>query len=143
MARPSESASASVIAAFARRFGSTTPHGSLSGDESAAFAREVCKALQLGVPLLLAHEFPSAIEMTSGAKRGACPFDDFWNEGSTPKYLLQGNTHIYQQLAIALKPGEWRRAGLVRLALEMSNSRGERAPARRHHRELESTSHVW
>jgi hypothetical protein len=95
-----------------------------SGEVSAQFALEVCEAHRLGVHLLLAHEFPSMIDDAS--QRGACSFNDFWNEGWTPKHLLQGDANVYRQIAIALKPGEWRKAGLVTVLDKMRSFDGKR-----------------
>ena len=96
-----------------------------SGQASKAFAHEVCEAERLGVRLLLAHEFPSIV--CDDAARGACPFGDFIHD-STPKHLLQGAAAVYTQIAIALKAGAWRRAGLVALAFKLAEGGGERAP---------------
>ena len=98
-----------------------------SGEESAAFTREVEEAQRLGIHLLLVHEFPSAVE-DIGTTRGACNFNDFWNDGWTPRHLLTGNANVYKQIAIALKPGAWRDAGLATVALKMSEGGGERRP---------------
>ena len=92
-------------------------------------------AQSLGVPLLLVHEAPSAVE--ADAVRGACPFDDFWNDGWTPKHLLKGSTNVYKQIATALKPDVWRKAGLATVALKLAEEaqpgtaegEGEAAPS--------------
>jgi hypothetical protein len=97
-----------------------------SGEVSAQFAREVCEAHRLGVHLLLAHEFPSMLDNADTSQRGACAFNDFWNDGWTPKYLLKGDANVYKQIAIALKPGEWRTAGLVTVLDKMRTFDGER-----------------
>jgi hypothetical protein len=97
-----------------------------SGEVSAQFAREVCEAHRLGVHLLLAHEFPSMLDNADTSQRGACAFNDFWNDGWTPKYLLKGDANVYKQIAIALKPGEWRKAGLVTVLDKMRTFDGER-----------------
>ena len=91
-----------------------------SGGASAAFAREVRHAQRLGVHVLLAHEYPSVIEDDS--IRDACPFNDFWAADSTPEDLLNEN-NVYLEIAIALKPGHWRKAGLATLARKMVASR--------------------
>ena len=87
------------------------------GEMSERCAGEVRTALARGVHLLLAHEFPSAIE--DDGQRGACAFHEFFNEGWTPKDLLVGDSAIYNQIATALKAGAWRRAGLVLLASKL------------------------
>ena len=67
----------------------------------------------MGVHLLLAHEFPSALGDTEA--RRACNFNDFWNDGWTPRWLLSGDSNVYRQIANALKGGAWRAAGLLSL----------------------------
>ena len=91
-----------------------------SGEASAAFVQDVSAAQALGVPLLLVHEAPSALE--ADAVRSACPFNDFWNDGWTPKHLLTGSTHVYKQIATALKPDVWRKAGLATVALKLAEA---------------------
>ena len=98
-----------------------------SAEASLSFAREVAQAQRLGVHLLLVHEFPSAMD-EAGSTRGACDFNDMWNEGWTPKHLLTGEANVYQQIAIALKPGAWRIAGLATVALKLGEGGGERLP---------------
>ena len=95
-----------------------------SGEVSAALAHEVCEAQRLGVHLLLAHEMPSVIADTD--ERHACAFNDFWNDGWTPRWLLQGDANVYKQIAIALKGGEWRPAGITKLAMELAKGGGAR-----------------
>ena len=51
-----------------------------------------------------------------GTARGACDFNDFWNDGWTPKHLLRGEANVYKQIAIALKGGAWRKASMVMVA---------------------------
>ena len=98
-----------------------------TAEGSVQYAREVAHAQRLGVHLLLVHEFPSAMD-EPGNPRGACDFNDFWNEGWTPKHLLTGEANVYKQIAIALKPGAWRAAGLATVALKMGEGGGERQP---------------
>ena len=76
------------------------------------FANDVMHAMDLGVPLLLVHEMPGLGQ----EERHACSFDKFFacDHGTTPAVLL--NRGIYDQIAIALKGGEWRKAGMVMLA---------------------------
>ena len=94
------------------------------GDESAAFAHEVCEALRKGVHLLVCHEFPSMLG--DGEGRHACAFNDFWREGWTPRWLLKGDSNVYKQIAIALKGGAWREAGLAKLAQALAKGGGDR-----------------
>jgi hypothetical protein len=58
----------------------------------------VCEAQRKRVHLLLIHEHPSILEETE--ERRACEFNDFWNEGWTPRHLLTGKANVYQQIAI-------------------------------------------
>ena len=87
------------------------------GSESAAFAHEVCEAMRMGVHLLLCHEFPSVLG--DNQKRHACTFNEFFRDGWTPRWLLKDDSFLYNQIAIALKGGPWREAGLAKLAKEL------------------------
>ena len=113
-----------------------------SGEQSKAFAHEVCEARRLGIPLLLVHEMPSVIEtQAEGEERRACDFNDFWNEGWTPQHLLVGDANLYKQIATALKPGEWRKAGLAAVIRTMHDSGGgQRHPIHVHEPEQTGTS---
>ena len=82
-------------------------------------------ALRKGVHLLPVHEMPSAVD--DDPQRGACAFNDFWND-CTPNHLLKGDANIYKQIAIALKPGAWRKAGLATVVGKMAKGGGERQP---------------
>uniref|UniRef100_A0A7S4JF41 TIR domain-containing protein n=1 Tax=Prymnesium polylepis TaxID=72548 RepID=A0A7S4JF41_9EUKA len=86
-----------------------------SGHHSAEFADHVKLAMKGSVPLLLAHEMPS-IDPEDNARRHAVNFPAFFScvEGTTPRELLSKG--IYDQIAIALKDGPWRRASLVLVA---------------------------
>ena len=92
--------------------------------ERRVYARGRAGAQRLGVHLLLVHEFPSALD-DDASTRGACDFNDMWNEGWTPKHLLTGEANVYKQIAIALKPGAWRRAGLATVLIKMGEGGGE------------------
>ena len=94
------------------------------GDESEAFARDVCEAMREGVHLLLVHEFPSALD--ADQLRGACAFNEFWNDDWTPKHLLSGPTNIYKEIANHLMPGAWRMAGLASVVKKMEGGGGPR-----------------
>ena len=61
-----------------------------------------------------------------GEERCACAFDDFWREGWTPRWLLKGKANVYGQIAIALKGGAWREAGMAKLAKELGKGGGSR-----------------
>ena len=101
-----------------------------NGEDSIAYAREVAIAQRKGVHLLLAHEYPCCLDalVPGGMSRGACEFNDFWNEGWTPKHLLTGDANVYKQIAMALKPGPFRAAGLAVVLNKMGEGGGERAP---------------
>ena len=96
------------------------------GEASARFAHEVCEAQRKGVHLLLAHEFPSVLEADGEITRATCDFNDMWNDGWTPRWLLKGDANVYKQIATALKGGEWRPAGLGKLASELAKGGGSR-----------------
>ena len=99
-----------------------------NGEDSIAYAREVAIAQRKGVHLLLAHEYPCCLDalVPGGMSRGACEFNDFWNEGWTPKHLLTGDANVYKQIAMALKPGPFRAAGLAVVLNKMGEGGGER-----------------
>lgn len=101
-----------------------------NGEHSKEFAREIAKSARKGVHLLLVHEFPSVVDegQRDGTKRGACDFNDFWNEGWTPTHLKIGPANIYKQIALALKPGLWRAAGLATVLSKLSEGASERVP---------------
>jgi len=65
------------------------------------------------MPLLLAHEMPGVV---ANEARHAVDFGAFFSseDGTTPQELLRAG--IYNQIAIALKGGPWRRASLVVIA---------------------------
>ena len=100
------------------------------GDSSIAFARELGRAQRLGVRLLLVHEFPCCLDalVPGGVSRGACDFNELWNEGWTPKRLLTGEANVYNQIAMALKPGPFRAAGLAVVIGKMAEGGGKRMP---------------
>lgn len=91
-----------------------------SGDRSEAFADEVKTAMSgtANVPLLLAHEMPSAVDV--GATRHSVEFKSFF--GSTPEELIRMG--IYHDVAIALKGGEWRRTSAAMVAQRLGATKG-------------------
>ena len=96
-----------------------------SGAASAAFAREVARAMELEVHLLLAHE------MAGGAgqeARHGCDFGLFFanDVGATPLDLLKKG--IYNEIAVPLKEGAWREASMAMLLNALSGTT-EAAPA--------------
>ena len=93
------------------------------GRQSEYFSWEVARAVQMGVPLLLAHETPGS----SGKWGHGVEFDNFYeNErGATPSELLHAG--IYQRIACSLKGGVLRPISLKCLADELAK------PAAYHH----------
>ena len=98
--------------------------------QSDALAAHVSKAMDLGVPRLLAHEMPGLGQ----EGRGACLFDNFFSceRGTTPQPLLARG--LYDVIAITLKGAPWRAASMVMLAqtIEAAAAAGtseEEAPA--------------
>ena len=81
-----------------------------SGERSDALAADVQRAMDANVPLLLAHEMPSAVEIV--AARHSIEFGTFF--GTTPDELIRKG--IYHDVAVPLKGGEWRRTSLVMVA---------------------------
>ena len=83
-----------------------------SGETTVALAREVEKAMDLGVKVILAHEMPGAGQEF----RDAIEFKYFFccEDGATPDNLLKRG--IYKTIAVALKGGEWRKVSMVDLA---------------------------
>jgi len=93
-------------------------------ETAAAFAHQVCEAMRQGVHPLLAHELPSVL--SDSATRHAVPFNAMWNDSWTPRWLLTGGSNLYKQIAIALKGGSWRGAGLAKVAIELAKGGGPR-----------------
>mmetsp|Transcript_12124 Transcript_12124/g.31431 ORF Transcript_12124/g.31431 Transcript_12124/m.31431 type:complete len:638 (-) Transcript_12124:108-2021(-) len=89
------------------------------GDTSVALAADVQRAMDGGVPLKLAHEMPGVL---ANEERRAVDFGAFFSceDGTTPQELLRAG--IYNQIAIALKGGPWRRASLVMIASAFAQS---------------------
>ena len=82
-----------------------------SGHASELFAAEVKEAMERKVHLLLAHEMVSMGQ----EGRHPCEFESFFrcDRGSTPANLLQAG--IYNEIAVALRGGEWREVSMVLL----------------------------
>ena len=96
-------------------------------EERDALTCEVEDALRFGVHLLLVHEYPSVME-EGASPRGACAFNEFWNDDWTPRHLLKGDANVYRQIAFPLKPGAWRAAGLATVLVNMAKGGGKRQP---------------
>ena len=88
------------------------------GEESLAFANEVCEAMRLGVHRQLVHEVAGA-RLEEEARDG-CTFDDLI--ASTPEKVLAAG--IYNEIAMNLAGGEWRNAGLIGLAKQILKEGG-------------------
>ena len=54
------------------------------------------------------------------------PSWQFFQDGWTPKHLLRAN--VYDEIAVALKDGAWRKAGLALLRKKLAERPGERLP---------------
>ena len=97
-----------------------------SGEErSEALARELVAAMTAtGVSLVLAHEMPGL-----GQTAYAVPFHTFIScpEGATPPSLLRAG--LYGQVAVPLKAGPWRPAGLALLRKALVAAPAASAPA--------------
>jgi len=89
-----------------------------SGSESDALADEIRAAMDMGKPLLLAHEM---VGFGSQDARNGCEFSTFFSnpKGATPTDLLQRN--IYGQIAVPLKGGRLRVVSLYMLAHAICN----------------------
>ena len=83
-----------------------------SGEASAAFAKEVTRALCFNVQLLLAHEMLGVEQEPRGGVEFAAFFD--CDQGTTPPQLLKAG--IYSQIAVALKGCEHRKVSMALLA---------------------------
>ena len=79
---------------------------------SSVFGSEVGRAMDAGVRLLLVHEM---LGVGGQEARFGCEFAKFFScdDGATPVELL--NRGIYDEIAIALKGGEWRKTSMVML----------------------------
>ena len=104
------------------------------GAHSEALTHDVKVAMQKGVPLVLAHEMPG-LEQEG---RHAVPFASFFacEDGATPASLLKANIYM-NHLAVPLKGGPWRPAGLLLLrkaflAAAADGNKHKAAPADEH-----------
>ena len=70
------------------------------GKASEALAAEVAWAMDLGVPVLLAHEM---VGVGGQEARGGCDFGSFFScaDGATPTALLKRG--VYSRIAVGLK----------------------------------------
>ena len=97
------------------------------GDSTEAFAADVLRAMKRGVRLHLAHEMPG---VGGQVERHGVEFSTFFSceAGATPISLLK--IGIYDQIAVALKGGEWRRASMVLAMQEFAKSPAALEPAK-------------
>jgi len=96
------------------------------GTASAALGKELMKAMDLGVDVLLAHEMPG---VGGQDVRFGVEFGTFFScaEGATlPELLARG---IYSSIAIPLKGGPWREASMALMAMAMGMSKEDVADA--------------
>jgi len=91
------------------------------GAESAAFAREVCEAMRMGVHRWLWHEVPG-VRMGDG--RHACSFAELI--GATPEHLRSPPARLYNEIAMNLAEGEWREAGLLKMGQQLAKGSATR-----------------
>ena len=81
---------------------------------------DITRALEYGVHLQLAHEFPSCIADEEGCERYAAEFKNIMER--TPSRFKWGETNIYKAIAISLKGSDWRDVGLTVLAQKLTSS---------------------
>ena len=96
------------------------------GMASAALGKELMKAMDLGVNVLLAHEMPGVggQDVRFGVEFGtffACA------DGATPPELLTRG--IYSSIAVPLKGGPWREASMVLMGMALGMSKDDVAHA--------------
>ena len=89
------------------------------GRRSTEFADRVEQAMRAGLKLLLVHEMPGP---DGQEERHGVEFSTFFAcaNGSTPAHLLQSG--IYSSIAVPFKGGEWRRASIALLAMELAST---------------------
>jgi len=96
------------------------------GDVSTALGKELMKAIDLGIHVLLVHEMPGGGGQDA---RSGCEFATFFGhpDGATPPELLK--RCIYSEIAVPLKGGAWREASMALLgvAFRMSKEDAVRA----------------
>jgi len=95
------------------------------GAASDAFAAEVAAAMRLGVHCLLMHEVPGA-RLGDNEARDACFFEHFFEDDSTPKFLLKAG--LYNEIAMNVAGGEWRPAGLLKTIQSLQKGGCDRKP---------------
>ena len=92
------------------------------GEASEALGRELMRAMDLNVNVLLVHEMPG---MGGQEARFGCSFGSFFSckDGATPDELLKRG--IYSSIAVALKGGLWREASMALLGMALGMSKEE------------------
>lgn len=83
-------------------------------DASDALAKELTRAMDLNVHVLLVHEMPG---VGGQEARHGCEFGTFFAhpKGATPSELLKRG--IYSEIAVPLKGGPWRETSMVLFAM--------------------------
>lgn len=106
-----------------------------SGDATEAFTAEVLQAVRRGLRLHLAHEMPG--QGGQEARHGV-EFSTFFScdRGATPLHLIK--TGLYDQIAVALKGGEWRKASMMLAAQELAKSPAALLPEKGSEGEVEA-----
>ena len=97
------------------------------GEASEALGRELMRAMDLNVNVLLVHEMAG---MGGQEARFGCEFGSFFScaDGATPGELLKRG--IYSSIAVALKGGQWREVSMVLLGMALGMSKEEAEVAR-------------
>ena len=91
------------------------------GARAADMKAWINEAQTQGVHLLLAHEYPSCLDVDA-TERHACTFSSV--QGATPQALYAAG--IYNEIATSLKGGKWREAGLAVLISKIAATKRAR-----------------
>jgi hypothetical protein len=96
-----------------------------SEEASVILAKEVMDAMRLGVHCLLMHEVLGA-RWCDNERRGACAFEHFFMDHSTPKVLIKAG--LYNEIAMNVAGDEYRKVGLLKTIEQLAKDVGERQP---------------
>jgi len=91
------------------------------GETSDTLAHEVCEAMRDGIHRLLVHEVMGA-RVDDNEARHACSFEQVI--GTTPRHLV--DARLYNEIAMNMAGGEWREAGLAKMARQLCKGSGTR-----------------